>query len=156
MRRHLASCSAVIATATASLGLCAGAAAATSPATSGHVVTSASGLATSSGSLASVAAAPAKKPTPTKTKPTKTTPAPPATAVKASAGLFLPDAFFVRRKALIVPDRGLHVIGEVRPYVAGQTVTFTVSLGRKVVQKRTLRVKLSPNKKYGRFTTIVK
>ena len=156
MRRHLASCSAVIATATASLGLCAGAAAATSPATSGHVVTSASGLATSSGSLASVAAAPAKKPTPTKTKPTKTTPAPPATAVKASAGLFLPDAFFVRRKALIVPDRGMHVIGEVRPYVAGQTVTFTVSLGRKVVQKQTLRVKLSPNKKYGRFTTIVK
>lgn len=161
MRRHLASCSAVIATATASLGLCAGAAAATSPATSGHVVTSASGLATSSGSLASVAAAPAKKPTPTKTTPTKTTPtkttpAPPATAVKASAGLFLPDAFFVHRKTLIVPDRGMHVIGEVRPYVAGQTVTFTVSLGRKVVQKQTLRVKLSPNKKYGRFTTVVK
>jgi hypothetical protein len=163
MRRHLASCSAVIATATASLGLCAAAAAAASPATSGHV-TSASGLATSSGSLASVAATPAKKPTPsttTKTTPTKTTPAPttpapPATAVKASAGLFLPDAFFVHRKALIVAARGMHVIGEVRPYVAGQTVTFTVTLGRKVVQKQTLRVTLSSNKKYGRFTTIVK
>jgi hypothetical protein len=161
MRRHLASCSAVIATATAtaSLGLCAGAAAATSPATSGHVVTSASGLATSSGSLASVAAAPAKKPTPTKTKPTKTTPAPttPApTAVKASARLFLPDAFFVGRKALIVPDRGMHVIGEVRPYVAGQKVTVTISLGRKVIQTQTLRVKPSPNKKSGRFTAVVK
>lgn len=161
MRRHLASCSVVIATATASLGLCAGAAAATS----GHVVTSASGLATAPGSLASVAAAPAKKPptkptptkpTPTKTTPAPTTPAPPATAVKASAGLFLPDAFFVHRKTLIVPDRGMHVIGEVRPYVAGQTVTFTVSLGRKVVQKQTLRVTLSPNKKYGRFTAVVK
>jgi hypothetical protein len=165
MRRHLASCTAVIATATASLGLCAGAAAGTSPATTGHAVTSATGLATSSASLASVAAAPATKPTattPTKTTPTKTTPttpttpAPPATAVKASARLFLPDAFFAHRKTLITPDRGMHVIGEVRPYVPGQTVTFKVFLGRKVIQKQTLRVKLSPNKTYGRFTTVVK
>jgi hypothetical protein len=163
MRRHLASCSAVI-TATASLGLCAGAAAGTSSATTGHAVTSASGSATSSGSVAAVATAPAKKPTattptkttPTKTTPTKTTPAPPSTAVKATARLFLPDAFFVHRKALIVPERGMHVIGEVRPYVPGQTVTFKVFLGRKVIQKQTLRVKLSPNKKYGRFTTVVK
>jgi hypothetical protein len=170
MRRHLASCIAVIATATASLGLCAGAAAAASPATSGHAVTSASGLATSSGSLASVAAAPAKKPTtttkttpapptkaPTKPAPPVTTgPPPPSAAVKATARLFLPDAFFVHRKTLIVPDRGMHVIGEVRPYVPGQTVTLKVFLGRKVIQKQTLRVKLSPNKKYGRFTTVVK
>jgi L,D-transpeptidase-like protein len=169
MRRHLASCSAVIATATASLGLCAGAAAGTSPATTGHAVTPASGLATSSGSLASVAAAPAKKPTPTtkttpapptkpptKTTPIKTTPAPPTAAVKASARLFVPDAFFVHRKTLIVPDRAMHVTGEVRPYVPGQTVTFKVFLGRKVIQKQTLRVKLSPNKRYGRFTTVVK
>jgi hypothetical protein len=158
MRRHLASCSAVIATATASLGLCAGAAAGTSSATNGHVAP-ASGLATSSGSLASVASAPAKKPTattPTKTTPAPTTPAPPATAVKAAARLYLPDAFFVHRKTLIVPDRGMHVTGEVRPYVAGQIVTFKVFLGRKVIQKQTLRVKLSSNKKYGRFTTVVK
>jgi L,D-transpeptidase-like protein len=163
MRRHLASCSAVI-TAIASLGLCAGAAAGTSSGTTGHAVSSASGLATSSGSLASVAAAPAKKPTattptkttPTKTTPTKTTPAPPSTAVKGTARLYLPDAFFVHRKALIVPGRGMQVIGEVRPYVPGQTVTFKVFLGRKVIQKQTLRVKLSPNKKYGRFTTVVK
>src|SRR5665213_1995130 len=159
MRRHLASCSAVIATATASLGLCAGAAAGTSPATTGHAVTSASGLATSSGSLASVAAAPAKKPTattPTKTTPTKTTPPQPSTAVKATARLYLPDAFFVHQKTLIVPDREMHVTGAVHPYVPGQTVTFRVFLGRKVIQKQTLRVKLSPNKKYGRFTTVVK
>ena len=50
----------------------------------------------------------------------------------------------------------MHVIGEVRPYVPGQTVTFKVFLGGKVIQKRTLRVKLSPNKKYGRFTTVVR
>jgi hypothetical protein len=159
MRRHLASCSAVIATATASLGLCAGAAAGTSPATTGHVVTSASGLATSSGSLASLASAPAKNPTsttPTKTTPTKTTPAPPAAAVKATARLYLADAFFVHKQTLIVPNRGMHLTGEVRPYVPGQTVTFKVFLGRKVIQKQTLRVKLSPNKRYGRFTTVVK
>jgi L,D-transpeptidase catalytic domain len=169
MRRHLASCTAVIATATASLGLCAGAAAATSSTTSGHAVTSASGLATSSGARASVAAAPAKKPTtttktpapspaPSKTTPTPTPapPAPPATGVKATARLFLPDAFFVHKKTLITPGRGMHVIGEVVPYVPGQTVTFKVFLGRKVIKKQTLQVKLSPNKKYGRFTTVVK
>ncbi len=156
MRRHLASCSAVIVTATASLGLCAGATAGTSSATTGHV-TSASGLATSSGSLASVASAPAKKPTATTpTKTTPTTPAPPASAVKATARLYLPDAFFVHRKTLIVPERGMHVTGAVRPFVPGQTVTFKAFLGRKVIHKQTLRVKLSPNKKYGRFTTIVK
>ncbi len=163
MRRHLASCSAVLATATASLGLCAGATAATYPATTGYAVRSASGLATSSGAVASVAAAPVKKPaptTPTKTTPSKTTPtttpAPPSTAVKATTRLYLPDAFFVHRNAVIVPDRAMHVIGQVRPYVLGQTVTFKVFLGRKVIQKQTLRVKLSPNKEYGRFATVVK
>ena len=50
----------------------------------------------------------------------------------------------------------MHVTGEVRPFVPGQTVTFKAFLGRKVIQKQTLRVKLSPNKRYGRFTTIVK
>jgi L,D-transpeptidase-like protein len=154
MRRHLASCSAVLAAATASLGLCAGAAAGTSPAIIGHAVTSASGMAGSPGSVASVAAAPAKKPT--KTTPTTKTPAPPTTAVKASAGLYLADAFFVHRKALIVPDRRMHVTGMVRPYVPGQTVTFKVFLGRKLIQKETLSVKLSPNKRYGRFTSVVK
>jgi hypothetical protein len=151
MRRHLASCSVVIATATASLGLCAGAAAGTSSATAGHV-SSASGLATSSGSLASAAAAPAKKP-PTTT--TKTTPAPPGTAVKASVSLLLPDAFFVHRDAVVVPGRAMHVIGEVRPYVPGQTVTFEVLLGHRRLKIDTFRLKPSPGNKDGRFTTTV-
>jgi hypothetical protein len=168
MRRQLASCSAVIATATASLGLCAGAAAATSSATA-HVVTAASGLASSPGTLAAVASAPAKKPTattPTKTTPTKTTttkttpppttPVPPATAVRASARLILPDAFFVDRKALIVPGRAMHVAGQVRPYLPGQTVSFKVLIGHKLIENKTFRIKLSPNKKYGLFTTVVK
>ncbi len=156
MRRHLVARSAVLATVTASLGLCAGAAAATSSAPS-HAVRAASGLAGSPGSLASVAAAPAKKPTPTTpTKtPTTTTPAPPASAVKASVKLIVPDAFFVHRQALIVPDRAMHVAGAVRPYVPGQTATFKVFLGRRLIETKTFRIKLSPNKKYGLFTTAV-
>jgi hypothetical protein len=167
MRRHLASCSAVLAAATASLGLCAGVAVAgPSSATAGHAVQSASGLASSSNSLASVAAAPAKKPTkPTATTPTTptptpttTTPAPPATtpAVKASAKLYVLDAFYVHRKTLIVPNRGMHLTGTVHPFVPGQWVTVKEFLGRKLLKTQRLRIKLSPNKKYGRFATIVK
>jgi hypothetical protein len=155
MRRHLPSCAAVLAAATASLGLCAGAAAATTR-TAGQV-NSASGLATSTGSVASVAAAPAKKP-PTKTTPTKTTPKPPTAGapVKATARIYLFDAFFTHSKTLIVPDRPLHVTGTVRPYVPGQVVTFTAYLGHKLLKTQTLRLKPSPNKTYGRFTTVVK
>jgi hypothetical protein len=164
MRRHLAPCSAVLAAATASLGLFAGVAVAgSSPATTGHAVKAASGLATSSGSLVSAAAAPAKKPTkpkptPTKTTPTKTSPAPPATglAVKATAKLYLLDAFYVNRETLIVPDRGMHLTGTVHPYVPGQWVTVKEFLGHKLLKSQRLRIKLSPNKKYGRFATIIK
>lgn len=143
MRRHLASCSAVLAAATASLGLCA-AAAAGSPV---HVVHSASGLASAAG--ASVAAAPATKPTPA-TPRTPTTP-----AVKATARLILPDAFFVHRKALTVPDHGMHLTGLVRPYVPGQWVTVKAFIGRTAGSTRRLRLKPSPNRRYGRFVTVV-
>jgi hypothetical protein len=162
MRRHLAFCSAVLAAATALLGLCAGVAVAgSSSATTARAVKSASGLASSSGSLASVAAAPAKKPTkptPTKTTPTKTTPAPPATspAVKAKAKLYLLDAFYVHRRTVIVPDRGMHLTGAVRPYVPGQWVTVKAFLGHKLLKTERLRIKPSPNKKYGRFATVIK
>src|SRR5450755_484151 len=157
MRRHLAFCSAVLAAATASLGLCAGVAVAgSSSATTARAVKSASGLASSSGSLASVAAAPAKKPT--KPTPTKTTPAPPATspAVKAKAKLYLLDAFYVHRRTVIVPDRGMHLTGAVRPYVPGQWVTVKAFLGHKLLKTERLRIKPSPNKKYGRFATVIK
>jgi L,D-transpeptidase-like protein len=162
MRRHLASCSAVLAAATASLGLYAGVAVARpSSATTGHAVRSASGLAGSSDSLASVAAAPARKPTkPTPTTSTATTPAPapPATtpAVKASAKLYMLDAFYVHRKALIVPDRGMHLTGTVHPFVSGQWVTVKEFLSGKLLKTQRLRIKPSPNKKYGQFATIIK
>jgi L,D-transpeptidase-like protein len=151
MRRHLPSVAALAAAAaTASLGLCAGVAGARTPATAGHV-SAASGLATSPSSVAP-AAVPAKKPT--GTTPTHTRPAAPA-AVKASPRLFLLDAFFVHAKALIVPDRGMHVTGTVHPYVAGQFVTFKVFLGHKLLQTQRLRLKPSPGKQSGRFTTVV-
>jgi L,D-transpeptidase catalytic domain len=160
MRRHLASCSAVLAAATASLGLFAGAAVAgSSSAIPGHAVKSASGLAKSSGSVASVDAAPAAKPTkttPTQTTPTTTTPPATGPAVKASARLYLLDAFYVDRKALIVPDRGMHLTGTVHPFVPGQWVTVKAFLGHKLLKTQRLRIKLSPNKKYGRFATIIK
>jgi L,D-transpeptidase-like protein len=174
MRRDLIGCSAVLATAAVSLGLCAGTAAATSSAPAGHAVTSASGLAGPTGApaaLARGAAAPAKKPTtttPTKPSPPKPsppkpapapTPAPapaPPIAVKAAARLYLSHAFFIHRETLIVPGRVMHVTGAVHPYVPGQTVTFKVFLGHKLIAKQQLRIKLSPNKRYGRFTTLVR
>jgi lipoprotein-anchoring transpeptidase ErfK/SrfK len=159
MRRHLASCAAVVTAVTASLGLAAGAA---SAATAGHVA-AAAGLAAPSAPTAAVSTVPAttatktsttKKP-PAKKAPTK--PKSPARApVKGTARMYLLDAFFTHHKTLILPGRNLHITGAVRPYVPGQKVTFRAYLGKKLVQKQTLNIKLSPNKRYGRFTTILR
>jgi hypothetical protein len=117
-----------------------------------------------SGALASVAGA-ATKPTPTtpKTKSTTTTPVPttpvptkPAAPVKGKATLYLPDAFFVSRSPVTVPDRTIHVEGVVRPFVPGQWVTVRSYLGSKLIKRDNLRVKPSKNGRVGLFTEGVK
>jgi L,D-transpeptidase catalytic domain len=82
--------------------------------------------------------------------------APPSTPAPASppagqATLYLPDAFFVHGDAVTVPGRSFHVVGIVRPYVAGQWVTVEASLGRRVVETRKVLPAPSANHTYGHF-----
>jgi hypothetical protein len=79
----------------------------------------------------------------------------PATKPAARAGarvtLYLPDAFFVHRQPVTVPRRVVHVVGIVRPYVAGQRVTVRAYLGRRVIKRDRLRLWPSPDGAYGHF-----
>jgi hypothetical protein len=97
-----------------------------------------------------VAAAAGAKPSP-KTTPT-TTPATSPAAAKGAMTLYLPDAFFVSRQAVTVPNRVIHVGGVVRPYVPGQWVNVKVFQGTHRVKIDRLRIKPSKNRKYGIFT----
>jgi hypothetical protein len=80
--------------------------------------------------------------------PSTPAPAPPPAG---QATLYLPDAFFVHRDAVTVPGRSFHVVGIVRPYVAGQWVTVEASLGRRVVESRKVLPAPSANHTYGHF-----
>jgi hypothetical protein len=66
--------------------------------------------------------------------------------------LYLPDAFFVSRQAVTVPNRVIHLGGVVRPYVPGQWVNVKVFQGTHRVKIDRLRIKPSKNRKYGIFT----
>ncbi|MGI8713691.1 MAG: L,D-transpeptidase [Solirubrobacteraceae bacterium] len=145
MRRHLALLSAVLVTATASLGLYAGPAFADGS-------TPAAGPAVNP---LSTAAAPAAKPKPA--KPAKPKPAKPApSAVKGSVRIYLFDAFYAQHKTLIVPERGLHITGIVRPYVAGQQVTVRAYLGKRSISQQTLAVTPMRGGRSGRVVDTVK
>jgi L,D-transpeptidase catalytic domain len=74
-------------------------------------------------------------------------PSPPA----GKATLYLPDAFFVRHEAVTVPGRSFHLVGIVRPYVAGEAVTVQARLGRRVIKTRTVVPAPSANHTYGHF-----
>ncbi len=47
-----------------------------------------------------------------------------ARPVKGAGRIYLPDAFFVHRQAVTVPERRIHVKGVVFPYLPGQRVTL--------------------------------
>ena len=78
-----------------------------------------------------------------------TQPAAPAPAGQAT--LYLPDAFFVHHTAVTVPRRWFHVVGIVRPYVAGQWVKVQLVLGRRVVKTLNVLPAPSPSHSYGHF-----
>jgi hypothetical protein len=113
-----------------------------------------------SGALASAAGAATKTasttPKTTSTTSTPTTSKPAAKPVKASAILYLPDAFFVSQTPVTVPGRTIHISGAVRPFVAGQWVTVRSYLGSKLIKRDNLRVKPSKNRRVGLFTEGVK
>jgi hypothetical protein len=86
---------------------------------------------------------------PTPTSPVTKPAAKPSAPVKLT--LYLPDAFFVHRQPVTVPRRLFHVVGIVRPYVAGQWVQVRAFLGRKRIKTDMLRLKPSRNHAYGHF-----
>ena len=101
-----------------------------------------------------VAAAAASKPTPKTTPTTTPTPAPAtgSTVAKGAVTLYLHDAFVVSHELVTVPHRVIHVDGVVRPYVPGQHVTLKAFEGARRITVQKLRIKLSPNKTYGKFS----
>jgi L,D-transpeptidase catalytic domain len=136
MRRHLVTSTAALAAAIASFGPATAAFAGGPVSASGHTVATAPRTQTAPPSNSTAAP--------------KGTPAP--SAVKATASLYLPDAFFVRGNALTVPGRLVHVRGVVRPYVAGQVVAVKEFLGRRAIGTDRLRVKPAPGGRSGVFT----
>jgi hypothetical protein len=72
-------------------------------------------------------------------------------AAKGSASLKLLDVFSVHGRPITVTGRGVHAVGVVRPYVAGQTVVLQVTLGRRVIKRQRLHV-FPYHGRYGRFT----
>jgi L,D-transpeptidase catalytic domain len=72
--------------------------------------------------------------------------------VKGEMSLFLPDAYFVNGKALMTPNRTLHVHGVVHPYVANQWATVQAYVGTKLIKSVNLRIKPANHGRYGQFT----
>jgi hypothetical protein len=87
-----------------------------------------------------------------KSKPTTPAATTAPTVAKGAMTLYLPDAFFVSRQAVTVPDRVIHVGGVVRPYVPGQWVSVKAFQGSHRVKIDRLRIKPSRNGRYGTFT----
>jgi hypothetical protein len=81
--------------------------------------------------------------------------APSDPAVAGSARLYLPDAFFVHGGAVTVPRRVFHVVGITHPYVAHQSLTIQVRLGRRVIKSERLVPAPSRNHTYGHFRVAV-
>jgi lipoprotein-anchoring transpeptidase ErfK/SrfK len=179
MRRHLAPSAAALAAVIALSGFIAGPAFAAGPAsTTSSSASITSTTATAPGAVAtttstptttgasSALAKPTKPTTTSSTTPTTTTPStpttpttptpPPVAPKKAKAQLFLLDAFFINRQAVIVPDRVMQVGGVVRPYVPGQWVDVKSYIGHKLIKSDRLRLKPSRNHTYGRFTEKLK
>jgi hypothetical protein len=124
-----------------------------------HLLSSAAALAASIAAFGPAAAAradgPAATPVGTVAAAQTTTASSSAAApgpAKATASLYLPDAFVVSHGAVTVPRRLVHVQGVVKPYVAGQVVELKEFLGRKVIGSDKLRVKAAPNGSSGVFT----
>ena len=67
------------------------------------------------------------------------------------AKIYLPDVFFVHHQAVTVPRRSFHVVGIVRPYLPGQSITIQARLGRRVLRTETISPTESANHTYGHF-----
>ena len=81
--------------------------------------------------------------------------APHRPAVRASARLYLFDAFVADHRVVDVPGRPMHVTGFVRPYVPGETVTLRARVGRRLIAGHRLRVRPTRSRRAGTFTAAV-
>jgi L,D-transpeptidase catalytic domain len=100
--------------------------------------------------------------TPTTTTTTTTTPTPPPKPkpkpkpAKAAAKIYLPNAYFVSGGAYTIPGRGVDVHGVVFPYVPGQHVTLTATVGSTRISQVRLNLRPSKNRHFVYFTYRVK
>ncbi len=76
----------------------------------------------------------------------------PTQPVHPTLHLSAPDAFAVGGHLVTVPRRVIHVVGVVRPYVAGQTVLVKVLLGSHQIKTDVLRINSEHRGAYGQFT----
>jgi hypothetical protein len=102
-------------------------------------------------SAAGTTTGPATTTAPATTTPATTPVTKPAAPAAAKVTLYLPDTFFVHRQPVTVPRRPFHVVGIVRPYVAGQWVQVRAFLSGRRIKTDLLRLKPSRNHAYGRF-----
>jgi hypothetical protein len=72
---------------------------------------------------------------------------------KATARLSLSGLVTVHRDAVSVPGRAVTVTAVVRPYVPGQRVLVRAFVGRHRFAQKLMRLRPSPKKVYGSFTT---
>jgi hypothetical protein len=79
-----------------------------------------------------------------------TTATSPPPAPNGSATLYLPDAFFVHG-AVTVPRRVIHVVGIVRPYVHGESVTVEARVNGRLIKRGRVIPAPSKNRSYGHF-----
>ena len=83
-------------------------------------------------------------------------PASAAARAPARLTLTLPDVFVIHRDAVSVPGRAVHVVGTVRPYVAGQSVSFRATDGTRVIKQTRYRLKPVQHGRAGQFTAWVR
>jgi hypothetical protein len=88
--------------------------------------------------------------TTTTSSSTTTSTAPMPNPKPGAASLQLLNLFSVHGSPITVTGRGIHVIGLVRPFVAGQTVVLQVTLGHRVIKRQRLHV-FPYHSRFGRF-----
>jgi hypothetical protein len=64
--------------------------------------------------------------------------------------------FTVAHDAITVPNRNVQIVGTVRPFVAGQSVTVRALIGHRVIVHRQVRIAAASGGSAGRFTLAVK
>ncbi len=114
----------------------------------GPAITAATAAGRAASTLATTTTTTTTGPTPAATPKPVVKPKP----AKASAKLYLRNAFFVNRQPVTVAHRTLHVGGVVQPFVPGQWVTVRAFIGRRLIKSDRLRIKPSRNRAFGRFT----